>query len=122
MLAVRLAHALELFLIIEMGSRGRSPGRSSYERVPRWQVSWPWSQSRCRRTIPVMLQPGDVQAFIEHCKEVYGRTLTEDEASRCLNNLLDLYDLVYQPLPSEQLESSETPDHPPAAPERSPSI
>lgn len=69
-----------------------------------------------------MLDPEDVPAFIEHCKEVYGRTLTEDEASRCLNNLVDLYDLLFQPLPSEQLAPSETPGHPQAAPERSPSI
>lgn len=69
-----------------------------------------------------MLDPEDVPAFIEHCKEVYGRTLTEDEASRCLNNLVDLYELIFQPLPSEQLATSETPHPPQEAPGRSPSI
>jgi hypothetical protein len=42
-----------------------------------------------------MVNPEDISAFIEHCKKVYGCTLSEAEATACLNNLLDFYDLLY---------------------------
>lgn len=61
-----------------------------------------------------MVDPEDIPAFIEHCRTVYGRTLTEAEASASLNNLLDLYDLLYQPLPSHA--PTGTPDLPREAP------
>lgn len=48
-----------------------------------------------------MVDPADIPAFIEHCRPVYGRPLTEQEASRYLNNLLDFYELVLQPLPGQ---------------------
>jgi hypothetical protein len=67
-----------------------------------------------------MLDPEDVPAFIEHCKEVYGRVLNEQEASDVLNRLLDLYTLVCQPLPSErQRAPAQASVLPLTAPERS---
>jgi hypothetical protein len=85
----------------------------------RRQVIRTFPPSMRRVSFAVMFEPEEVAVFIEHCQGVYGRTLTEDEAASCLIRLLDLYDLLYRPLPPDAA-LPDIPDPPPATPGRSP--